>query len=136
MEITLYREDEIGREARSLPAEMYNLARHLVAHSPTGVVFVPLRDMQYLAILDQEEFVFVDHLHKSRIDVSWQNFQPRQRSSLGEAVAFDCVLYHADGRDILPRLQGEFFKGLQLVASREHHEGPARVLKFEKKTAG
>jgi hypothetical protein len=132
MEITCYRDAEIGRETRHLPAPVYNLTRRLIARSPSGIVFVPIRSMQYLAILDREEIVFIDHQYKNRIEIAWQHFQPQSRASLDEAVAYEAVMYRPDGTATMQRLMGEFPKALQLLEARGKIDGPSRVLKFEK----
>jgi len=54
----------------------YNLAFTLLSRSTTGSLFIPIRAMQYLAILDAEEFVFLDGERKCWIDIAWRNFQP------------------------------------------------------------
>jgi hypothetical protein len=64
VEITCYRDLEVKREHRQLPAETYNLALTLLARSTSGNLFIPIRSMQYLAILDAEEWVFLDGVHK------------------------------------------------------------------------
>ncbi len=133
MEITCFRDSERSRETRTLPATVYNLARHLIARSESGVVFVPIRSMQYLAILDGEEFVFVDHLHKSWIEIAWQHFRPQARSALDEAVPYETVFYDADGASVMRRLMSEFPKALQALATKERPDGPAKVLKFERR---
>ena len=130
MEISLYRDTEIGREIRSMPAEVYNLAKRLMLHSPAGAAFVPIRSMQYLAILDQDEFLFIDHQYKSRIEIAWQNFQPQVRTSLQEPVPFEAVIYRASADAAMQRLHGEFSKALQLLEARTSIDGPARVLKL------
>jgi len=133
MEITCYRDAETGREGRRLPAAVYNLARRLISRSESGIVFVPIRSMQVLAILDGEEFVFVDHQHKSWIEISWQGFRPQARGSLEDPVPYEAVFYEADARGLMPRLMSEFPKALQQLEAKSRIEGPARVLKFEKK---
>jgi len=132
MEITLYRDTELKREARSLPAPLYNLARRLIAHSPSGVAFVPVRNMQYLAILERGEFVFVDHLDKSCICIAWQHFRPQLRTSLDEPVSYEAVTYHPDGTAIMQRLLSEFPKALQQLDARDKIDGPSKVLKFDR----
>jgi hypothetical protein len=133
MEITCFRDRERSRETRSLPAPVYNLARTLMGRSPSGIVFVPIRSMQYLAILDGEEFVFVDHLHKSWIAVAWQHFRPQARSALDEPVPYEAVFYDADGASTMRRLMSEFPKALKALAEKDRVDGPAKVLKFEKR---
>jgi len=62
-----YRGEKIGHEDRMLPAVTYNTIRTLLAHairddSDSSSVFLPIRSMQYMAIIDQEEIIFVDGL--------------------------------------------------------------------------
>ena len=133
MDITCYREAELTREPHTLPAAVYNLAKHLIARSAGGVVFVPIRSMQYLAILDREEFVFVDNQYKSWIEVAWQHFHPQARTSLEDPVPYEAVIYHPDGFATMRRLMGEFPRAMQLLDDREQPDGPAKVLKFEKR---
>ncbi len=70
MEITCYRDQELAREARYLPSNTYNLALTLLACSTTGNVFVPIRSMQCLAILDAEEWVFLEGTRKCWVDIA------------------------------------------------------------------
>jgi hypothetical protein len=133
MEITCFRDSELSREARTLPAPVYNLTRTLMGRSPSGIVFVPIRSMQILAILDDEEFVFIDHQYKSWIEIAWQHFHPQARSALDEPVPYEAVFYDADGASVMRRLMSEFPKALQALAAKERPDGPARVLKFERR---
>ena len=131
MEITCYRDQELRRETRRLPAATYNLAHTLLARSPAGVVFVPIRAMQFLAILDNEEIVFIDAMRKSLIDIAWQHFQPQQRSALDEPVTYEAAYYHPDAADLMPRLQGEFPRALQALSGRGRVESPGKILKLD-----
>lgn len=130
MEITVYREPPLASEPRFLPADQYNLARTLQARSPRGVAFVPVRSMQVLAILDAEEFVFVDSQHKQLALLAWRSFRPQQRDALDQPVPFEAEFYRPEARELQRRLQNELFKAMQLLAGRERVEGPARVLHF------
>jgi len=130
MEITCYRDPELARESKTLPAATYNLAHTLLARSPEGCLFVPIRSMQYLAILDAEEFVFLDGERKCWIDIAWQHFRPQDRASLNDPVAYEAVYYQASARNLMVRLQGEFSKALNELATKGRIAGPARVLKF------
>ncbi|MDP2325150.1 MAG: hypothetical protein Q8N51_14130 [Gammaproteobacteria bacterium] len=136
MDITVFRNPPLSRETRDLPAALYNLARTLQARSPRGVVFVPIRGMQFLAILDAEEFVFVDSQHQQWAVLAWQGFRPQERESLDAPVPFEAAFYRTDAAEIQRQLQPEFFKAMQALAGRERVEGPARVLNFERPSAG
>lgn len=133
MEITVYRDQPLEREARTLPAATYNLACSLRARSPSGVLFVPIRSMQVLAILDPEEFVFLDSQYRNWVEIAWQGFRPGRRQALDEPVPFEVVYYQAGGRQTMQRLQGEFHAALQILAARDRVDGPARVLKFRRR---
>lgn len=136
MEITVYRDRPIGTEAKTLPAAIYNLAHSLIARSPSGVVFVPIRSMQMLAILDREEIVFLDSQYKSWVEVAWQRFRPQARASLDQPVPYEAVVYHPDGRKNLNRLLAELPKALQALSEKERPDGPAKLLKFEARRPG
>lgn len=131
MDITLYRDQPLEREARTLPAATYNLACLLRGRSPSGVVFVPIRSMQILAILDAEEIVFVDGQYKSWVEIAWQRFRPGERTGLDEPVPFEACYHQPDGREVMRRLQSEFHKALQVLAAKTRVEGPARLLKLD-----
>ena len=130
MEITCYRNPELAREPRFLPAATYNLALTLLGRSATDNLFIPIRAMQYLAILDGEEFVFLDGERKCWIDVAWRNFRPQVRNSLQEPVAYEAVYYHAEAEQLMFRLQAELPRALYALADKTQLDGPARVFKF------
>lgn len=130
MEITCYRNPEFAREERLLPAAIYNQAHALLTHAPGGCVFAPLRAMQFLAILDAEEFVFLDGNSKCWIDVAWRNFRPQRRGALDEPVPYEAVYYHAHAAELMPRLQAELPGALAGLAAKGRFSGEARVLKF------
>lgn len=136
MEITCYRDQELACEKRQLPAETYNLSRTLLARCETGNLFVPIRSMQYLAILDSEEWVFLDGERKCWIDIAWRHFRPRARESLEGPVEYEAVYYQTTARDLMFRLQAELPRALQALAEKKRLEGPARVLKFPAPKAG
>lgn len=130
MEIQIYYGPPLEQELRCLPAELYNLARILQARSPSGVAFIPIRSMQVLAILDVEEFVFVDSQYKQLAMLAWQRFRPQQRDSLDQPVPFEAMYYRDDAALLQSRLQPELFKAMQVLAGRAGVAGPARVLRF------
>ncbi len=130
MEITCYRDPEISRESRFLPAATYNLAQTLFSRSNSDCLFVPIRSMQYLAILDAEEFVFLDGVRKCWIDIAWQNFRPQLRTSLEDPVSFQAVYYRDDTAQLMARLQAELPRALNELAAKGRQDGSARVIKF------
>jgi len=130
MEITCYRDTEVKRELRQLPAATYNLAHTLLARSQSGNLFIPIRSMQYLAILDLEELVFLDGPRKCWIDIAWRNFHPQLRQALDEPVSYEAVYYTPEAAKIMSRLQRELFLALQQLSGKEPAHGDAKVIKF------
>ena len=134
MELTLYRERPVAIVVRTLPAGVYNMARALVARSPQGCVFVPIRSLQYLAVLDDEEFVFVDSRYPSAVAISWQGFRPQARSGLDDAVPYRQMFYGvgdpAEQAQVGQRLPAEFAAALRALAAKEAPRGPGRVVRF------
>lgn len=122
------RGSELARSASALPAASYNLSRILLAQSRTGCVFVPMRGMQYMAVIDSEEIIFVDSQYKRWVEVAWRGFRPDQRQALDEAVAYQAVYYTPDGAYTQRRLQGEFHAAMTLLDSRRPHPVTANVL--------
>ncbi len=134
MEITCYRDPEISRETRYLPAVTYNLAITLLARCPTKHLFIPIRSMQYMAILDNEECVFIDGERKCWIDIAWQNFKPHVRDALDQPVAYEVVYYREHMAEVMTRLNSEFPVALQAMVNKTKLDGPARIINFPART--
>lgn len=115
---SFYRGDPVGRESRSLPAEQYNAIRLLLDFSGKSCVFVPIRSMQYMAVIDREEVIFIDGQVKSEIDFAWRFFRSQERSTLTEPVTYTFEYYVPDAPVTMRRAQGEFFRHVRLLAGR------------------
>ncbi len=131
VEETFYRRAEAGRETRQLPAAVYNLAHILLTRAPLGCLFVPIRTMQYLAVLDREEFIFVDREGGRLIELAWREFQPAARTSLDAPVAYRAVYYAPQAPALMTRLQGEFARALRDLEARQAAPDPRRVVKLD-----
>jgi len=127
---SFYRGAALGREPRTLPWQTYNLAHTLLKRSEESCLFVPIRSMQYLAVLDAEEFIFVDSIAGRAVNIAWQDFQPSGRESLTDPVPYTAVFYHPDATETMQRLQTELLRALQLLAERQKQEGDAQLLAF------
>lgn len=132
MEITCYRNTELQREPRQLPAKVYNTAHLLLEHSKEGVVFVPIRSMQYLAVIDHEEIIFLNIEHKNWVEIAWQNFHPQRREALTEPVPYEAVYYNPDAKETMKRLLAEFPPALQALSAKDSHPSEARIIKLER----
>lgn len=130
MEITCFRDHEVARETRTLPASIYNLAIIQLARSPSGCLFVPIRSLQHLAILSLEEFMFIDGERRNWISLTWKHFRPQLRNSLSDPVQYEAVYYRRDYAGLMLRLQSEFFPALRAVAEKTKPRRPGQVLKY------
>jgi hypothetical protein len=74
--------------------------------------------MQYLAIIDADEIVFVDGQGPRVIELAWQCFRPGDRADLLAPVSYECVFYDHRGEQTMQRLQGDFFRALELFEER------------------
>ena len=132
MELSFSRADEIGQEQRKVSAELYNKICLLFSREGSDNLFVPIRSMQYLAVVDKEEIVFVDGQGPRAIEISWQNFRSCDRDNLREPVSFTCIYYDEKGREIMGRLQSEFLKVLQIMQERQPKSDGASVITLER----
>lgn len=130
MEITCYRPSELGHALRTLPAALYNLAITLRAQTAHDCLFVPIRSMQYLAIWDAEECVFIHATRKSEMDLAWREFHPQHRNALSEVVPYRAAYYQPDSAELMPRLQMELGQALTALSKQQHPPQAARILKF------
>lgn len=116
---SFYRPDTIvGREPRELAAAIYNRTHLLLRRSGDGCLFVPIRSMQYLAVVDDEEIIFVDANHRPYIELAWRGFRPQARAALDASVPFEVVYYLEKGFEAMRRLVGEFDRATRLLSDR------------------
>ena len=110
-----------------LLSKTYNLAHVLLNRSQSDFVFVPIRSMQYLAIIEKDVFWFVDSLAYAvrgeeggrLITVSWRPLlSAGERSSLNQHMECRVIFYGEDRSDVQQRLRGEFFQAMQLLDQR------------------
>ena len=130
MDLNFERGDEAGREMRQLPAEHYKKILILFSRSESESLFIPIRSMQYLAIIDQEEIVFVDGLRPRKIDLAWRDFHPGEHDCLDSPVTYTCIYYTEQGQQARVRLQGEFLAALEQMKKRQPKSADATVTQF------
>ncbi len=125
---TFFRPPEVSRLASSLPASLYNGLHLLLARTPTDCVFVPLRGLQYQAVVTREEVIFVDsqggYAHQDGqggrlIRVAWQSEPPQRRLSLSEPVPCDLVFYARGLKELQWRLMSEIRPAVAQLLERQ-----------------
>ena len=132
MDIKFERGPEIGRETRTLPADHYRLIRLLFSHNKNEPLFIPIRSMQYLGVIDREEVIFVDGQGPRIIEVSWRDFLSGERNDLRTPVTYTCIYHDAKGHHTMPRLQHEFFQALKLMEQRQPKSDGATVTPLDR----
>ena len=111
-----FRPEEIQREVSSIRADLFNRCRRALARSVTHCAFVPVRNMQLLAVITRDEVIFVDNLSYAvregrggrLIMLAWDLSKGGQRESLGGPVPLEIVFFHENTRDLHLRLMSEF----------------------------
>lgn len=120
--------DEFLYQQTRLNSNTYNLAHTLLKRSQSEHVFIPIRSLQYLAIIEMNAFWFVDSLaYATRGDeggrlirVSWQPLiKASQRKSLTEALDCRVTFYGGDMQQIQNRLNGEFYQAMLQIDQRQ-----------------
>jgi hypothetical protein len=125
-----FRPEETAREGVTLPAPLYNRCRLLLARCTRPHVFVPIRSMQYQAVIDSQEIIFVDNQGYAVRDgrggrlivLAWQVVPDAPRESLSEPVPIEIVYYGNETHDTHRRLMSEFPKALSLYEEKQQRE--------------
>ena len=142
-----FRPPEVARQSSAMPAELYNATQRLLGRSRTGCVFVPIRSMQYIGVIDRAEVVFVDSQAYAQqgeqggrlILISWQPRPAPERASLAKPVPCDVVFYENGLPDVQRRLVGELARAVRDLEQRTRNAAlpaqGARILPFERRSA-
>ena len=123
---TFFLPREVERKAWSVPAAIYNLYHSLQVRSHTGHVFVPIRSLQFMAVLDKSEIIFVDSqsyaVSKDEggriILIAWKFPASRDRDSLGDSMPCEVVFYEKKNSDLQLRLIAELRMAMELIDKR------------------
>jgi hypothetical protein len=108
-------------------SKTYNLAHVLLNRSESNHVFIPIRSLQYLAIIEPSVFWFVDSLaYATRGDeggrlirVSWQPMvSASERESLTQNMDCRVIYYGNDMHEIQNRLGYELYLAMQQIDKR------------------
>jgi hypothetical protein len=87
--------------------------------------------MQILAVIDQEEVIFVDNQAYAvrngeggkLIRLAWKFRRDLERESLTEPAPIDLIYYDDSARELHTRLIGEFQKALDVMEARHKESG-------------
>lgn len=142
---TFFRPAEHGREASYLPADLVNGLSRLLARAEREHLFVPIRAMQYQAIVEREEVVFVDgqggYAYQDGvggrvIQLAWRPQRTAERTSLDRPVPCEILYYFADLRPIHQRLVGTLrhIVAESLRRDQPPPSGAGRIVPFRPRT--
>ena len=136
---TFFLPKEVDRKTWSVPAEIYNLYHSLQRRNEVGHVFVPIRSLQFMAILDKNEIVFVDSQSYAvseteggrLILLAWKFPASHDRDSLTDAMPCEVVFYDKKNSDLQLRMIAEFKEAMELMDQRYRDEQiPAKGAKI------
>jgi len=127
---TFFLPEEVEREEWMVPSDIYNLYHSLQVRSETGNVFVPIRSMQFMAVLDKDEIIFVDsqsyavahNVGGRLILVAWQFDGSHERGALMDPVPCQLVFYQQKNNELQLRLISEFRQAMMLLDKRYRDE--------------
>ncbi|MFO7582609.1 hypothetical protein [Guyparkeria sp.] len=118
----------VRREPRLLGAGIYNKVRLLFVHANRDCLFIPIRRIQYLAVMDDEEIIFVDNLGERRIELAWRHFRPQVRDALTDPVPYTLEIYRPRGFRTIRHLQGDFSEAIyQLQQRKKRTQGAGKA---------
>jgi hypothetical protein len=141
---TFFLPKEVDRKTWLVAADIYNLYHSLCARNIVGHVFVPIRSLQFMAVLDKNEIVFVDSqsyaVSKNKggkneggrlILIAWKFPVSHDRDSLDEPMLCEVVFYDKKNSDLQLRLISAFREALELMDQRYRDEQiPAKGAKI------
>jgi len=128
---TFFRPAETARERVNLPASLFNRCLLLLNRAGSRHVFIPIRSMQYQAIIDTAEIIFVDNQGYAvsegqggrLIVLAWDVALRGVRDSLTAPVPIEIVYYNSDGHEIHRRLMADFPKALDRYEAKLKEAG-------------
>ncbi|MGB5539898.1 MAG: hypothetical protein WBO37_07415 [Gammaproteobacteria bacterium] len=137
---TFFLPDALGEQAWTLPADIYNLSHTLLGRSEFDCAFVPIRSMQYLAVITREEIVFVDSqayaCHDNEggclIMLAWKFDAGCTRGALDQPYPCRVVYYSGNGQELQMRMVSAYREALRLMDRRYRDrvlpQGGARIV--------
>jgi len=124
---TFFKPDAFFCKKTKLLSQVYNLAHVLLNRSNSNHLFIPVRSMQYLAILEKNAFWFVDSLAYAvredeggrLIRVSWHPLiSANEREGLNQHMDCQVIFYGEDMSEIQNRLNSEFYQAMLEIDQR------------------
>ncbi|MEA3277160.1 MAG: hypothetical protein U9Q81_18110 [Pseudomonadota bacterium] len=128
---TFFRPEEHARQQTALPAAIHNALQLLLVRSGADSLFIPIRSMQFQAVVQREEVIFVDnhggYAHQDGeggrlIRIAWRPAPAAMRESLSGPVPYEILYYFPDLKDTQRRLIGEVQPVLRQILERQREK--------------
>ena len=110
-----------------LVSTTYNLAHVLLNRSESDHLFIPIRSLQYLALIEKDAFWFIDSMAYAvqddeggrLIKISWHPLIPvSQREGLTQHMDCEVNFYGEDMSLMQTRLNNEFYQAMLQIDQR------------------
>lgn len=133
---TFFRPREFARERSALPAALYNDLKLLLSRSGGESLFIPIRSMQYQAVVERDEIVFVDnhggYAHRDGeggrlIRIAWQPAPAGQRESLDTPIPCEIVYYFPNLKEVQWRLMSDLPPLLRRILQQRREKDIKRM---------
>ena len=127
---TFFLPNEVDRKDWFVPAEIYNLYHAFQNRCEIGHVFVPIRTLQFMAVLERNEIAFVDSQSYATskneggrlILIAWKFTNSHDRDSLSDPMPCEVIFYEQKNSDLQLRLIAEFSQAMELMNQRYRDE--------------
>jgi hypothetical protein len=124
---TFFRPQQLACERLTIPATLYNRCRLALARCAQPHVFVPLRSLQVMAVIDAGEVIFVDSMAYAVQDgeggklicLAWCFGPAAGRDDLSAPAPIELRYYREDARQLHGRLVGELGQELERLLARQ-----------------
>lgn len=141
---TFFRPEEHLHETTTLPAPLVNGLRLLLGRQSQKCLFFPIRAMQYQAVVEAREVIFVDgvggYAHQDGIGgrlirLAWRLPALSAERALYAPVPCDIIHYFPQQRELHRRLVAEMrsLVNQSLAQQRQLSAGTSRVLPFRRR---
>ena len=126
-----FRPPEVACERLTIPAPLYNQCRLMLSRCQYEHIFVPVRSLQFQAVIDEEEVIFVDNQAYAVSDgeggklirLAWVFHHDERGDDLSQPAPIELVYYDRQARELHNRLISEFKKALDLMEQRYKEKG-------------
>jgi len=138
---TFFRPVELSRKSLRLGSAEFNAYRLLVSRDTAGFVFLPLRNIQFQAIVSSDEILFVDSFGPYHSDVTtggrcisfaWQFADIRQRESITRPAYYEFIRYcdhsDVDNNRLITELSSALKNHRQGQSSLEYQAREANII--------